>query len=76
MIAKSFSGVKVGDFIRLCGHRINPAYTDRWHKVTDTDSGQLTFVDRNGRERHWRYGAGDNVKFLVWEPGDPRTDNA
>ncbi len=75
MIAKTFSGVKTGDYIRVHGYRVNPTYSRRWHKVTDTNREQLTFVDRNGTVRHWRYMAAD-VKFLVWEPGDPCTDDA
>lgn len=76
MILKIMGSVRVGDFIRVKGHLVSPDYAKRWHKVIKVESRRLTFVDRHGRERHWSYFPGDGIKFLTWQPGDNRNDDA
>lgn len=76
MILKTFSQVREGDFVRYKGHRLNPGYTDVWHKVTRVEHGRLTLVNRHQREKQvtWDTAKHGGIRFLVWEPGDPRQD--
>lgn len=76
MIVKMFSGVKLDDYVRGHGHRVNPNWAQVWWKVTAVERDKLTLVNRHGRVREITF---DNarqrgLRFKVWEPGDPRED--
>lgn len=77
MILKSFSGVRVGDFVRAHGERHNVNWTQVWWKVTEVTGDGLVMINRGGRVRSltWRSAKDTGLtKFKTWQPGDPRED--
>jgi hypothetical protein len=76
VISKRFSGVVVGDFVRLRGGRLNAHLTDRWHRIVTVDRDAITMIDRRGTTRRISFEFSRGVRFHVWEPGDDRNDQA
>lgn len=76
MIVKVFSGVRLGDFVRGHGQRVNPDWPQVWWKVTEVQRDKLTMINRHGRVREvtFDHTRQRGLRFKVWEPGDPRED--
>jgi hypothetical protein len=75
-LIKTYSQVAVGDYVRGHMHNVNPSLAQVWRKVTEISGERIVTVDRNGRERVFKW---DTVKhmglrFKVYQPGDPRED--
>lgn len=76
MIVKVFSGVRLGDFVRGHGQRVNPSWSQVWWKVTEVQQDKLTMINRHGRVREvtFDYTRQRGLRFKVWQPGDPSED--
>ncbi len=70
------ANVTTGLYVKARGHRVHDLDYLMWWKVTGTDGDTITAVNRHGKTTRWNIPQMRrlNWKFVVWEPGDPRTD--
>lgn len=68
--------LKVGDYAKFRGHRIQDRYQLMWWKVAGIDGDTLLLVNRDGNtgrmNRRQRY---QHCRALKWQPGDDPGDD-
>lgn len=68
--------LKVGDYAKFRGHRIQEHLQLMWWKITGIDGDRLLLVNRENKtarvNRRQRY---QHCHALKWEPGDDRNDD-
>lgn len=79
MTKKFLRHVEAGTFIQVRGHMIQKDLQEMWWKVEERNeigNGAVHFYlrNRNGKTRNISSRPADNLKAIVWEPGDNRED--